>query len=61
LELAENPQKLAALKAMLQVRKVRAPLFDSEDFARQIEDAYRQAYERYFNGAGPEIIEVAEG
>lgn len=61
LELAENPQKLAALKAMLQERRKRAPLFDSEGLARHIEDAYRQAYEHYLDGRGPQIIEVAGG
>ena len=59
LELAENPQKLAALKTLLRERKARAPLFDSEGFTRHLEDAYRQAYERYFSGAGPKIIEIA--
>src|SRR5579872_3472267 len=58
LELAENPQKLAAVRARLQERRVRAPLFDSEGFTRHIEDAYRQAYERHFAGAEPEIIEA---
>jgi protein O-GlcNAc transferase len=58
LELAENPQKLAALKAMLQVRAKHAPLFDSEGFARHIEDAYRQAYQLYFDGKKPGLIEV---
>jgi protein O-GlcNAc transferase len=61
LELAENPQKLAALKAMLQLRRTRAPLFDSEGFARHIEDAYRQAYQHYLDGGGPQIIEIAGG
>jgi len=59
LELAENPQKLAALKATLQKLKERAPLFDSESFTRHIENAYRQAYEHYRAGRGPQIIEVA--
>jgi predicted O-linked N-acetylglucosamine transferase (SPINDLY family) len=58
LELAENPQKLAALKALLQVRARRAPLFDSEGFARHIEDAYRQAYQLYFDGKEPGLIEA---
>ncbi len=61
LALAENPQKLAALKAMLEVQKLRAPLFDSEGHARHIEDAYGQAYEHYLDGRGPQIIEVAGG
>ncbi len=60
-ELAENPQKLAALKAMLQACRERAPLFDSEGFARHLEEAYRQAYEQYRDGRGPQIVEVAGG
>jgi predicted O-linked N-acetylglucosamine transferase (SPINDLY family) len=59
LELAENPRKLAELKATLQKRKARAPLFDTETFARHIEDAYWRAYERYCDGLAPDIIEVA--
>jgi protein O-GlcNAc transferase len=61
LELAENPQKLAALRESLEQSRTRAPLFDSESFARHIEEAYRQAYEHYLAGRGPQIIEVAEG
>ena len=59
LGLAENPEKLAALKATLRERRTRAPLFDTETFARHIENAYWQAYERYFDGMAPDAIEVA--
>jgi predicted O-linked N-acetylglucosamine transferase (SPINDLY family) len=59
LTLANNPQRLAALKARLQERKLRAPLFDSEGFVRHIENAYCQAYECYFNGEQLDVIEVA--
>lgn len=60
LELAENSQKLAALKATLQERRMHTPLFDSEGFARHIEDAYRQAFEHWHGGRGPQNIDVAE-
>ena len=61
LELAENPQKLAEMKAMLQLARTRAPLFDSEGLARHIEDAYRKAHAHYLDGGGPRNIEVAAG
>jgi protein O-GlcNAc transferase len=42
LELATHPEKLTALRQkLLRVRKT-APLFDTERYARQLEDAYRE-------------------
>lgn len=60
-ELAENPDKLAALRSALRERRERAPLFDTESFARHIEAGYDQAYQRYFLGCAPDNIEVAPG
>ena len=59
LALAEDPQKPGALKAKLRELRLTAPLFDSESFARHIEDAYLKAYERIFNGSPPGIIDAA--
>ena len=58
LALAENPQRLAALKAALWERRTTAPLFDSERFTRHVEEAYRQAYDRWFAGRPPDDIAV---
>ncbi len=58
LELATNAKKLAELKKKLLARRKESPLFDSEQFARYIEDAYRQAYARHIDGKEPEDIAV---
>ncbi len=58
LELATNPEKLAALKKTLLERRTESPLFNSEQFARYVEDAYELAYGRYFDGEMPEDIVV---
>lgn len=58
LELATNANKLAELKKRLLVRRKELPLFHSEQFTRYVEDAYRQAYDRYLDGKEPEDIVV---
>lgn len=50
LDLALNPERLAALKGKLAANRLTAPLFDSELFTKHIEEAYQQAYQRYFDG-----------
>jgi len=60
LELATNPETLAEIKRRLLARRNTAPLFDTELFAKHIERAYQQAYQRYFDGEEPDHIEVAE-
>jgi predicted O-linked N-acetylglucosamine transferase (SPINDLY family) len=57
-ELARDPGKLAALKAKLAGMRSSAPLFDSERFARDIEDGYAQAHQRYFDGKAPASLTV---
>ncbi len=59
LELALNPAKLGELKAKLSEHRLKKPLFDSEKFAKHIEQAYRQIYGRYIDGKTPEDIEIA--
>jgi protein O-GlcNAc transferase len=59
LELARDPKKLSALKARLAGLKNGTPLFDTERFTRNLEDAYAQAYQRYFKGEGPADIIVS--
>ena len=59
LDLALNPEKLKALKTKLSDLRLKAPLFDSEQFARHIEHGYRRAYDLYADGRAREDIEVA--
>src|SRR6185312_897842 len=60
LALAREPNKLAALKTRLAGLKKHAPLFDSRRFTRHLEDGYAEAYRRYFDGAPPANIDVAD-
>ena len=60
LELARDPQKLAALKTKLAGLRNSAPLFNSERFTRHLEDGYTQAYQRHFDGAAPANITVSD-
>jgi len=61
IELAENPQRLAALKARLREQRKHAPLFDSEEFTRLVEEAYLKAHEHCRTGGVPQIIGVTGG
>jgi len=47
IELATNPEKLAAIKHRLASNRLTTPLFDAQLFARHIEAAYTKMYERY--------------
>jgi predicted O-linked N-acetylglucosamine transferase (SPINDLY family) len=58
LELALNPSRLAKIRAKLANNRLSAPLFDSELFTRHIEQAYQQAYQRYFDGEDAAAITV---
>ena len=57
--LAENPAKRAAIKEKLARNRLVEPLFDTGMFARHLEQAYRQAFERHSNGFPPDHIYVA--
>jgi len=58
-ELARDPARLRALRARLQANRLCAPLFDSALYARHLEHAYTQAYERYQSGLAPEHLFIA--
>jgi predicted O-linked N-acetylglucosamine transferase (SPINDLY family) len=58
IELAVHPAKLAALREKLECNRLTRPLFDTEAFARHLEDAYLQMYERYQAGLPPAPIVV---
>jgi predicted O-linked N-acetylglucosamine transferase (SPINDLY family) len=50
IELATNPQKLAAIKHKLANNRRTKSLFDTQLFTRRIEAAYNGMYERYLSG-----------
>src|SRR5262249_5980457 len=57
--LALDPARLAEVAARLSRDRLTAPLFDTEVFARHLERAYAQMYERYLAGAPPDHIYVS--
>jgi protein O-GlcNAc transferase len=57
-DLANHPEKLAAIKRKLAENRLSKPLFDTELFTRHIEAAYRAMYDRYQVGLPPDHIVV---
>jgi predicted O-linked N-acetylglucosamine transferase (SPINDLY family) len=58
LALAQNPDRLTALRAKLAAAPRRAALFDSKQFCRDIEAAYQIMAERHRAGVGPQSFSV---
>ncbi|HEY1890349.1 MAG TPA: tetratricopeptide repeat protein [Steroidobacteraceae bacterium] len=58
-ELADDPQRLAGIRAKLAASLRTAPLFDTAASARHLETAYAKMYDRYVAGLPPEHIHVA--
>ncbi|MFM7083530.1 MAG: tetratricopeptide repeat protein [Hyphomicrobium sp.] len=57
LSLALQPEKLAAVKEKIEKNRTASPLFNTELFTRDLENAYEQAYETWFQGQPPHVIE----
>jgi protein O-GlcNAc transferase len=51
IELATNPVKLKAIRTRLESNRLTTALFDTPRFAKHIESAYAQMYERYQNNS----------
>jgi len=60
-KLACDASALAAIRAKLAANRDTSPLFDTRRFARNLEAAYAQMWERHLNGAAPESFAVADG
>jgi len=58
LQLARDPQKLAAVKAKLGQNRDTCALFNTEKFARNLEAAYQTMWRRHQQGAQPEAFDV---
>lgn len=58
LQLASDPERLSAIKLKLKKNRDTTPLFDTERFARHIEEAYQLAYQRHFDGKAPDGIDI---
>ncbi len=57
--LAGDPQELARLREHLLRERLRCPLFESESFTHDLEDAYQQMWSRYQAGLAPEVLRVS--
>ena len=58
ISLAQDPARLQALRDKLRAQRDHAPLFNTHQFARDIEAAYWAMHERHLQGLPPEVIEV---
>jgi predicted O-linked N-acetylglucosamine transferase (SPINDLY family) len=58
LKLATNSKKLANIKEKLAANRLTQPLFDTEQYTKNLEDGYKQAYQNYFEGRPPRTIIV---
>jgi predicted O-linked N-acetylglucosamine transferase (SPINDLY family) len=56
--LASDPIKLTLIKKKLAEKKNSAPLFDTETYTRNLEQAYAQAYQRYADDLPPDEFKV---
>jgi FkbM family methyltransferase len=59
-ELAMNPQRLAAIRKRLHANRATYPLFDTHRFARNLETAFKIMMERHWAGLEPAYIEVTK-
>lgn len=59
LRLASNPDELSAVRAKLASNRTACPLFDAALFARHIEDAYTQMWQRSREGRKPDHLAIA--
>ncbi len=58
IELALNPERLAAIRAKIERNRLSCPLFDAPRFARNLESAYRAIHDRYQAGLPPDHIRL---
>ncbi|MBF0096687.1 MAG: tetratricopeptide repeat protein [Magnetococcales bacterium] len=58
LQLAHQPERLAALRQRLQAHLASAPLFDSPRFTRHLEQAYQLLWQRFSSGAAADHLTV---
>lgn len=59
-DLASTPEKLSLVKSKLQKNKLTEPLFDTQRYTRNFENALIQAYDLYRNGKRPRDIYVVD-
>jgi predicted O-linked N-acetylglucosamine transferase (SPINDLY family) len=58
IELANDPARLATLRAKLARHRLTTPLFDTEQYTRHLETAYAAMMERHMAGLPPNHVRV---
>ena len=58
IELGNNPGKVKALKEKLEMNRLTTPLFDTQQFTKNIEAAYTKMYDRYHSDLPPDHIYI---
>lgn len=58
IDLARQPDRLAAIKQKIAANRRTAPLFDTEAFTRNIERAYEMAHQRHLDGLRPAPLTI---
>lgn len=61
LRLARDPQALDQLRARLAQNRLTMPLFDTDRFARNLDDAYGAIWRRHLAGEAPTALSVPDG
>ena len=58
LELANSPDKLKKIKIKLDANRLTKALFDTEKFAKDLENGYQKVYQNYFEGNNPQNMRI---
>jgi predicted O-linked N-acetylglucosamine transferase (SPINDLY family) len=58
IDLGSNPSKLSAIKDKIATNRMRAPLYNTALFTRNLEKAYTQIHERHLDGLAPDHLFV---
>lgn len=56
--LAGDPPRLKALRATLAAKRLTAPLFDTDAFARKLETAFEAMWDRHCRGLAPDTLDL---
>ena len=60
IEIAKDSEKLTALKNKLEHKRINSPLFDTKQYAKNLESAYEKTYQTYISGMPPDHIEISD-
>ena len=58
MDLVRKPKLLSDIKVKLSKKRLTSPLFNSELFAKHLEESYQMVFKRYFNGKSPQTMVI---